>query len=77
MSLTRYTCGSGWLADFALDDIRLGDCVTLGCMASDGCHIAGSCDFSTGRCSAESVKPDGTAYNLETTVKLHVTLKHT
>ena len=56
---TRYTSGSDYTGDFALDDIRIGDCLTVGCVASSGplcIDPSGTCDPATGRCS---LKADG------------------
>ena len=55
-----YTSGSSWSGDFALDDIQLGDCLTVGCSASPNsdCMVpGGTCDPATGRCAAYA---DGT-----------------
>ena len=71
-SPARFTDGTDAFNDFALDDIRVGDCSTVGCAPSSnglGCvDIAGSCDTTTGRCSAESVKANGTLHESENTV---------
>ena len=48
-----YTSGSYFTSDFALDDIQIGDCLTVGCPASPSnpCTVpSGSCDPSTGLC---------------------------
>ena len=55
-----YTNQAHYLGDFALDDIQLGDCLTVGCSATPNspCILpGGTCDIATGRCS---VVPDGT-----------------
>ena len=55
-----YTSGSSFTGDFALDDIRIGDCLTVGCVAqaNSPCSIAsGGCNQATGRCA---VYADGT-----------------
>ena len=55
-----YTSGSSFTGDFALDDIQLGDCLTVGCSASPNsdCMVpGGTCDPATGRCAAYA---DGT-----------------
>ena len=55
-----YTNSNHYLGDFALDDIQIGDCLTVGCSASpnSACMVpGGSCDPATGRCSAYA---DGT-----------------
>ena len=64
--------GGSWRGDFALDDIRLGDCLTVGCSASPNLpciESSGTCDPSTGRCS---VYADGTPCDLETTNNFEV-----
>ena len=61
-----YTSGSSFQGDFALDDIQLGDCLTVGCSASpnNGCMVpGGTCDPVTGRCA---VYADGTTCDSET-----------
>ena len=55
-----YTSGSSFTGDLALDNIQLGDCLTVGCSSSPNspCIVPdGTCDIATGRCS---VVPDGT-----------------
>ena len=55
-----YTSGSSYWGDFALDDIQIGDCLTVGCSASPNsdCMVpGGTCDPATGRCAAYA---DGT-----------------
>ena len=55
-----YTSGSSYTGDFALDDIQIGDCLTVGCSASpnSACMVpGGTCDPATGRCAAYA---DGT-----------------
>ena len=55
-----YTSGSSYTGDFALDDVQIGDCLTVGCVASPGplcIDPSGACDPATGRCS---LKADGT-----------------
>ena len=62
-----YTSGSSYTGDFALDDIQLGDCLTVGCSASpnSACMVpGGSCDHASGRCAAYA---DGTTCESETT----------
>ena len=74
-----YRFGSSSAGDFALDDIQLGDCLTVGCVASSTGPLcidpSGTCDPATGRCSS---KADGTTCDLEleTTDTCGVTLKH-
>ena len=58
---TTQSQGTAYLGDFALDDIQIGDCLTVGCSASpnsDCMAPGGTCDAATGRCSAYA---DGTA----------------
>ena len=65
----RYTSGDGETGDFALDNIRVGDCLLVGCAASPNLPCIephGTCDNSTGKCS---VKPDGTPCEPETTTE--------
>ena len=62
-----YTSGTGWKGDFALDDIQIGDCVTVGCSGNPNllCMVpGGTCNPATGRCS---VYADGTPCDSETT----------
>ena len=70
---TRYTSGSSYTGDFALDDIRVGDCLTIGCVTSNDCFTS-SCDSTTGRCSFETVKTNGTWRDVETTPKSNGTM---
>ena len=70
-----YTSGSSYTGDFALDDIQLGDCLTVGCSASpnSACMVpGGSCDPATGRCAAYA---DGTTCDSETTDKCDTVLE--
>ena len=56
----KYTSGSSFTGDLALDDFRIGDCLTVGCAATPNlpCMASGgSCDNATGLCS---VKAHGT-----------------
>ena len=56
----RYAAGGGYTGDFALDDIKIGDCLLIGCSAAPNnpCMVpSGSCDQATGLCQ---VLPDGT-----------------
>jgi hypothetical protein len=56
----RYTAGGYFTGDFALDDIKIGDCLLVGCSAAPNnpCMVpSGSCDQATGLCQ---VLPDGT-----------------
>ena len=56
-----FTSGSDYYSDFALDDIRVGDCLTVGCSALPNLPCiqpGGSCDPATGRCA---LKADGAA----------------
>ena len=49
-----YTSGGSYTGDFALDDIQIGDCLTVGCSASPSsdCMVpGGTCDPTTGRCA--------------------------
>ena len=57
--LTRYLSGSYFTSDFALDDIRIGDCLTVGCtdVSNLPCIDPSGCDSATGMCS---FKADGT-----------------
>ena len=57
-----YTSGDGDTGDFALDDIQVGDCLVIGCVALPESCIATptTCDAATGKCA---VKADGTACN--------------
>jgi RHS repeat-associated protein len=46
------------------DTCQLGICIGSGavtCVASDQCHAPGACNPSTGTCSAQTAKPNGTA----------------
>ena len=64
-----YTSGTGsqsWQGDFALDDIQIGDCLTVGCSAAPNlpCMVpSGTCDSATGMCA---VYADGTTCDPET-----------
>ena len=60
-----YTSGIFAFGDFALDDIRIGDCLTVGCLASNDCHVSTGCDTATGQCY-ETMKSDGTSCDAET-----------
>ena len=67
LSPIRYVAGANNFADFGLDDIRVGDCLTVGCAGSPNLPCmppGGSCDQPTGRCWYYS---DGTAFAPETT----------
>ena len=71
-----YTSGSSYTGDFALDDVQIGDCLTVGCSSSPNnvCMMpGGTCDSATGRCT---VYADGTTCDSETTDKLGAALKH-
>ena len=62
----RYSSGSDDTGDFALDDIRIGDCLTAGCSVSpnEPCIVpGGTCDHATGRCA---VQADGTMCDPDT-----------
>ena len=55
-TMLRFTYTSGYYitGDFALDDIQIGDCLTVGCSASPNsdCMVpGGTCDPATGRCA--------------------------
>ena len=54
-----YTSGTSYTGDFALDDIRIGDCLTVGCNDASNapCIDPSGCDSATGMCS---FKADGT-----------------
>ena len=68
--------GSSATGDFALDDIQIGDCLTVGCSASpnSACMVpGGTCDPATGRCAAYA---DGTTCDSETTNNFGAALKH-
>ena len=47
----RYISGASFTGDFAFDDVKVGDCLTVGCTS---CTV---CDSNTGMCAA---LPDGT-----------------
>ena len=68
-----YTSGSSYTGDFSLDDIRIGDCLTVGCSSSPNLPCmepGGTCDPATGMCS---VYADGTPCGSETTDRFHNT----
>ena len=70
-----YTSGGSYTGDFALDDIQIGDCLTVGCSASpsSGCMVpGGTCDPATGRCA---VYADGTTCDSETMDNFGAALK--
>ena len=70
-----YTSGGSYTGDFALDDIQIGDCLTVGCSASPNsiCMVpGGTCDPATGRCAAYA---DGTTCDSETMDNFGAALK--
>ena len=56
--------------DFALDDIKVGDCLSVGCVYSNDCF----CDRATGQCS-QTPSTDGTSCGVETMANFCTTLK--